>query len=157
MRMLRTLLVATAVLALAVPALAGEGHGECTATTQECLNKMTSYYTSAGWSGLDGDFDKETGVFTVTSVASHSPAAEAGLRVDDLIVGMNGEYFADMSEEDWAASKSERTPGKEVTYITKRDGHKKKVAVTLAKMPENLLAEKIGKHIVDHATVASVQ
>jgi C-terminal processing protease CtpA/Prc len=155
MKLLRILLVSTAIIALAAPAFAGEG--QCTASTQECLNKLTAHYSGTGWAGLDGEFNKEEGYYAVTSVAYHSPAAKAGMKVDDRIFGMNGYVFAEMNEEDWAATKAERVPGKEVTYVAKRDGYKKKFSMTLVEMPEEMLAKKVGGHMLDHATVASVQ
>ena len=153
MKRFSVILAAVAVLGLSAAAYAGEG--PCTASTQECLDKMAQHYTNYGWAGLEGDFDKEEGLFTVTSVSG--PASEAGVMEGDVVYGINGMYFAKMSDEDWKTSKAERTPGATANYMIKRDGHKEKVAIVLGEMPEDMVAEKLGGHMIDHAQVASVQ
>jgi len=153
MKRFSLILAAVAVLGLSTAAFAGEG--PCTASTQECLDKMASHYASYGWSGLDGDYNEEYGTFTVTSVTG--PASDAGLMEGDVIFGVNGQKFAKMTDEDWTASKAERTPGATANYMVKRDGEKQEVAVLLADMPAEMASKKVGKHMMDHAQVASVQ
>jgi S1-C subfamily serine protease len=153
MKRFSMILAAAAVLGLSTAAFAGEGH--CTASTQDCLDKMAQHYSNYGWSGLEGDYDEENGVFTVTSVTG--PAADAGIMEGDLLFGVNGQKFAKMSDEDWKASKAARTPGATATYMVKHDGEKKEVAVLLVEMPDELVAAKLGKHMMEHAQVASVQ
>ncbi len=150
--------ILTAVIAiLGLSAAAYAGGEQCTASTQECLDSMADHYANYGWAGLEGDFDKEAGTFTVTSVTAYSPASEAGLMKNDVVYGINGTYFSKMDEADWKASKAERVPGSTANYMLKRDGHKKEVAVVLSKMPEDMLAAKLGGHMLDHAQVASMQ
>ena len=156
MKRFSTYLAVVLIVALASPVLAGEGH-KCTASTQECLDKMAVKMANAGWSGLDGDYDEEKGLFTVTKLFDDSPAVTAGFQKGDVLFAINGHKFADMTEEDWAAMKSERVPGATVTYTLKREGHKKQVEVTLVEMPEEMIAKKVGKHMMEHVTVASVQ
>ena len=155
MKRFSVVIAAAAILGLSVAAMAGEG--QCTASTQECLDQMAANVSSHGWAGIEGDYDKEKGLFTVTATVAHSPAAEAGLMEGDVIYGIDGNYFAKMTEEDWKASKSERVPGATAKYMFKRDGYKKDAAVVLAEMPEDMRMAKIGKHMMDHAEVASVQ
>jgi S1-C subfamily serine protease len=156
MKRFSVVFAAAAILSLsAAAALAGEG--PCTASTQECLDNMAAKYSSYGWAGLEGDYNEEKGLFTVTSIVADSPAAEAGLMEGDVVFGINGTYFAKMGDEDWKASKAERVPGATASYMFKRDGHKKEVAVVLAEMPGDMKAAKLGKHMMDHAEVASVQ
>ena len=146
-------LAIVAVLGFTAAAHAGEGH--CTATTQDCLDKMAQHYASYGWAGLDGEYDDEHGTFTVKSVTG--PAADAGVMVGDVVFGINGMKFAKMSDEDWKASQAERTPGATANYLIKRGGEKQEIAIVLARMPEELVAQKLGKHMMEHAQVASVQ
>ena len=153
MKRFSVILAAVAVLGLSATAFAGEG--PCTASTQECLDKMAQHYTNYGWAGLEGDYNEEDGYFTVTSVSG--PAVEAGVMEGDVFYGINGMYFAKMSDEDWKASKAERIPGATANYMIKRDGHKEKVAIVLGEMPEDEIAAKVGSHMLDHAQVASVQ
>jgi C-terminal processing protease CtpA/Prc len=156
MKRFSVVFAAAAILSLsAAAALAGDY--QCTTSTQECLDHMAANFSSYGWAGLEGDYDKEKGLFTVTAIVANSPAAEAGLMEGDVVFGINGTYFAKMDDEDWKASKAERVPGSTANYMIKRDGHKKEVAVALAAMPEDMQAAKLGKHMMDHAEVASVQ
>lgn len=156
MKRFSVIFAAAAILSLsAAAALAGEG--QCTASTQECLDQMAANFSSYGWAGLEGDYNEEKGLFTVTAIAASSPADEAGLKKGDVVFGINGNYFAKMGDEDWAASKAERVPGSTANYMIKRDGHKQEVAVVLAEMPGEMQQAKLGKHMMDHAEVASVQ
>ena len=60
-----------------------------------------------------------------------------------------------MSEEDWMKSAAERTPGAVAKYAFTRNGYEKTLSVTLAAMPEEMVAKKIGGHMMTHAQVAS--
>ena len=153
MKRFSIILAAVAVIGLSATAFAGEG--PCTASTQECLDGMAAHYANYGWAGLEGDFNEEEGLFTVTSVSG--PAAEAGVMEGDVVYGINDMYFAKMSDEDRKASKAERIPGATANYMIKRDGHKEKVAIVLGEMPEDMVSAKLGGHMLDHAQVASVQ
>lgn len=59
-----------------------------------------------------------------------------------------------MSEGDWKTSEKERVPGSVSRYTFTRDGKDMTLAVTLAKMPEDMVAQKIGNHMMSHAEVA---
>mgnify|MGYP001546884253 CR=1 FL=1 len=97
MKRFSVILAAVAVFGLSAAAFAGEG--PCTASTQECLDKMAQHYSNYGWAGLDGEYDEEYGTFTVTSATG--PAAEAGVMEGDVIFGINGLKFSKMTDEDW--------------------------------------------------------
>jgi len=153
MKRFSVILAAVAVLGFSAAAFAGEG--PCTASTQECLDGMAAHYASYGWAGLEGEYSEDHGTFTVTSVSG--PAAEAGIMEGDVVFGINGQKFAKMTDADWKASKAARTPGATANYMVKRDGHKEEIAIVLTQMPEELMAAKLGKHMMDHAQVASVQ
>ena len=155
MKRFSVLLAAVAVLGLSATAWAGDGH--CTASTQDCLDKMAEHYSNAGWAGIEADWAEDHGSFTVTSVSAGSPAAEAGLMKGDVVFGLNGQKFAKMTDEDWKASKAARVPGATANYMVKRNGEKQEVAVVLGKMPEDVAAAKLGKHMMEHSQVASVQ
>lgn len=155
MKRFSMLLAAAAVLGLSAAASAGEGH--CTASTQACLDKMATHCARTGWAGLEGEWNEEAGLLTVKAVAADSPAAEAGLKKGDVLIGLNGHKFADMSKEDWKASDAERVPGATARYMVERDGHAQEIAVVLAKMPEDVAAAKLGHHMMEHAQIASVQ
>jgi C-terminal processing protease CtpA/Prc len=155
MKRFSTILAVVAVLGLSAAAQAGEGH--CTAATQDCLDHMAADLSHTGWAGFEGTYDDANGTYTVTGVVAGSPAEEAGVMAGDVLYGVNGATFAKMSDEDWKATKAERAPGKTAKYMVKRDGKKEEVAIVLAEMPQDVVAQKIGKHMLEHAQVASVQ
>ena len=156
MRKTSLLLSLIAVVALAVPAFAGEGH-TCTAPTQECLNKMAAKLKTKGWVGIEMDKSKKGGAITVTRVVPGSPAEKAGFREGDQLVALNGiELNKDMNKEALYAAKKQMKPGKEVTYTVERKGSTVDLAVVLAKVPEDVLAQWVGGHMLDHAEVTAV-
>jgi putative serine protease PepD len=69
----------------------------------------------------------------VTAVSSGSPAAEAGLRVGDEIVEIDGESVA--SSDDLRSAIDELDPGTSVTVTVQRDGERQELEVTLGERP----------------------
>jgi predicted metalloprotease with PDZ domain len=153
---MKKVIVVLSVLALALmitPVFAGEGH-KCEAGTQECLDKMASHLSSKGWVGIELD-NNDDGTLVVTNVVKHSPASEAGLQKGDILLAMNGLSFSDESQKAelkkaWGSMK----PGNKVAYNIARAGSKTKVKVTLGTMPSEMVAKYVGKHMLDHASVA---
>jgi predicted metalloprotease with PDZ domain len=141
------------VCILALPAFAG--HGACTASTQDCLDSYCAKLANVGWAGFQGEYNEEAGTFTLTAVEPGSPAVKAGFEVGDVIHAWNGVEFASMNEDDWKTSEKERVPGSVSKYSLTRDGKEMTLAVTLGKMPEDMVAQKIGNHMMTHAQVAS--
>jgi S1-C subfamily serine protease len=153
MKRVIALLTVLSIVVVALPALAG--HGKCTASTQECLDKYAAKMGKTGWAGFEGEYDEESGIFTLTAVTPDSPAEKAGFMPGDKLHAWNGIEFASMSEDDWTKSAKERTPGDVAEYTLTRHGKEKTISVTLAKMPEEMVAKKIGTHMLTHAQVAS--
>jgi S1-C subfamily serine protease len=145
--------LALALAFVAAPVLAGEGG--CQGSAQDCLNQMAANLAARGWVGLElGNNEKEQMV--VERVVPDSPAQQAGFKTGDVLLALNGIEFG---EENYAAMKKikhEMTPGREVTYTVARSGKKKDLDVTLAEMPDEILAQWIGGHMLEgHVTVAS--
>ena len=146
----RGLVVVLAVL-IALPLLAGSGH-KCDHSTQDCLDQMAAKLQSKGWVGIEGDWNEEKGAFKVEKVVAGSPADEAGLLPGDVLVALDGIRLGDDKLKE---AKAKMAPGKTVRYTVKRDGGKREIAVTLGKMPEEMIARYVGEHLLhDHATVA---
>jgi serine protease Do len=69
----------------------------------------------------------------VSEVVQGSPAAKAGIRQGDVIVGFNGESIKDSHDLPTVVAK---TPvGEEVSVTLRRDGKTQKVPVTVGKLP----------------------
>lgn len=146
----KVLILMLAVL-IAAPLLAGGKH-KCEATTQECLDKMATKYKAHGWVGIEGD-KKDGGHFVIKKVIDGSPAEAAGLQKGDVLVAMNGVKFADENKDKLKKIKHSLAPGKTLKYTVKRNGKAKEVAVTLGKVPDEVLAQWVGKHMLEHSAV----
>jgi serine protease Do len=71
----------------------------------------------------------------ISDVTEGSPAEKAGLKPDDVVVGVDGRVVEDNSDlSQYIASKS---PGTTVRLQVLRDGQERQVAVTLGTFPEN--------------------
>src|SRR5688572_8149248 len=145
-----TLLLATALLVVAVPAFAGTGE-KCSADAQICLNHHAAM-KDKGWMGLEYDKTDPTAV-KVKAVTAGSPAAKAGFQVGDILVAMNGASMTD--KEALKKAKGEWKIGQSVTYTIKRKAAEKQLAVTLAPMPENVFASMVGLHMLENHITAT--
>ena len=94
------------VFVVTVPAIAGEGH-KCTASTQECLNKMVAHLQNKGLVGVDGEWDDEIGGFKIATFLDGSQAEAAGVRAGDVLVAINGIALND--EDATMADRANRT------------------------------------------------
>lgn len=144
-------------VALALPALAGGGGHKCTKTAQACLDNMAASYRARGWAGLELDKYGTSGGHTVKGVVSGSPAEAAGFRAGDVLVALNGIRFGEENKEALAKAKKGLAPGTSVTYTVARNGAEQKIAVTLAAVPDSVLAAWIGEHILEHTGVKSAE
>lgn len=152
------LLVALSVVVLPAAPAAGEKTAEkppektykCPHTTQECLDLMVSKLKNKGWLGIQYDMDETSGGLIVRRVVPGSPAESAGILVDDILTAVNGVRFADKNEEALKKVSEEMKPGNTLTYTVSRKGSEMPVKVTLAPMPEDVMAQYIGQHMLDH-------
>ena len=75
------------------------------------------------------------GGVSVASVSNGSPAAEAGVRVGDVIVSVAGKKVSE--PDDVAAAIQDRRPGQSVKVVVQRGGSAQTLNVTLAERPAN--------------------
>ncbi len=80
----------------------------------------------------------------VVSVAPGGPADEAGLRPDDIVIGLDGERLR--SQQDFLQRIAEHQPGDRVTLDVLRGQERVRVEVTLTERPDEteILASQIG-------------
>lgn len=139
---------------LASAAFAGGAGYKCTKTTDECLSSMVSEMKARGWIGCELDKDA-SGALVVTRVVTGTPAEQAGIQVGDQFLAMNGIKFGDEKNMEalYAAKKSQKV-GSEIRYTISHNGTTRDVAVKLAPMPEDVLAQWVGQHMLEHANTA---
>lgn len=134
-----------AALALATPALAGGGH-KCTKSAAACKEEMTAHYKAKGWAGLEMDKTQDKAV--VKAVVAGSPAEAAGIQPGDVLLAINGASLSDKE----AVYKVKKTlaVGSQVTYTLARGGVEQKASLTLAPVPETVLAQWVNEHLKEH-------
>lgn len=137
-------------MVVAGPATAGEG-GKCSASTQDCLNYMAKNLENRGWVGIEMDDEGGMDKMVVTRVVEDSPAQRAGFREGDVMVAVNGVTFSDENQKKLKDVRYSMTPGADFTYTVARRGKKIDLEVELGRIPENVRAEWIGNHMMDHA------
>jgi C-terminal processing protease CtpA/Prc len=150
-------LAAPAVIAaLAVPAFAGGDHKTCTYGTQECLDYMAKKLHDKGWIGVELNMD--SGALEVTKVIADSPAETAGLKAGDILLAVNGVAYADENSEKMEAIRETMTKGKTFTFtVRKADKTEKDVDIILGSVPDNVLAQWVGEHMLQHAQVENAE
>ncbi len=135
-------------------ALAGGSSYKCTKSTDECLNAMVSDMKARGWVGMELD-KTEAGALVVKRVVPGTLAESAGIQVGDELVALNGIKFADeKNKEALMAAKKSQKVGSEIRYTISRSGATKEVALKLAPVPEDVMAQWVGQHMLEHANTA---
>jgi membrane-associated protease RseP (regulator of RpoE activity) len=139
--MKRSIVVCVMVMLVALPIAAGEGK-KCSHSTDECLNYMASNLKDRGWVGIE--YDEDT--MKVTRVMPDSPAEAAGFKAGDVMTAVNGIEMGEANKAE--LKKLEWKPGNTMVYTVDRNGAMKEVKVTLAPIPETVLAQWIGSHML---------
>lgn len=147
------LLVMLLVMAGLMPtALAEEEHGRCSGDIQECLDAMARNLRSRGWVGLELDSEGGLEKMIVTKVIPGSPAEAAGFHEGDRLVALNGVEFQQANIKKLQAMRENLTPGKQVTYRVQRKGSVRELWVTLTAVPDAVVAEWVGRHMLQHTS-----
>lgn len=138
-------LVVLLISITASPLIAGEDH-RCKASTQDCLNYMAAHLKERGWLGIEYDEENQK----VLRVIEGSPAEKAGFRKGDVLIAIAG---VDISDENSAEIKKiqyeKMRPGNRVTYTVVRAGMKKNLEVTLSEVPDDIMAQWVGRHMLE--------
>jgi predicted metalloprotease with PDZ domain len=150
---MKKLLTTTLILALMLPVMpvwAGdEGHKQCPGDAADCARQMKEKFKERGWVGINMDYHEEKGVTVISNVVAHSPAEKAGFEVGDILLGLNG---VDYTEENSEALKTEYAsfkPGSRATFKVKRGGEAMDIEVELEQIPQAILAQWVGQHILE--------
>jgi C-terminal processing protease CtpA/Prc len=142
-----------AVLALAVGAVVAGEHGKCTKSAEECAAMMKEKYQARGWMGVEMDHN-EDGSVRITSVVPDSPAEKAGLKADDTLVSINGAVLSKDTIEKVMMNGDDWKIGNTLALGVNRGGNASTVKVTLARIPDTILAKMIETHTREYHEVA---
>ena len=137
-------------------AVAG-GYGKCSsANTQECLEMMATKLKNRGWIGVE--INDASGSMEITRILPDSPAQKAGLAAGDVLFAVNGVQYSESNQDTLSAIREQMTPGTTFTFTILKGGtDKEDVPISLAKMPEEVMAAMIGKHLLEaHLTAEKV-
>ncbi len=141
------------LLVTAIPAMAGD-HQKCDQPAEACLKAYTESLQSRGWVGIEMDTN-EDGSMQIVRVVPDSPAESAGFKAGDVLASFNGVAYKDENKQALKEATKAMTPGKTVTYTVVRNGSTKNLKVELGTIPETVMAQWIGQHMltahVDHS------
>lgn len=143
-------LMVVMMMVMAAPAMAGDS-SKCPASTQDCLNHMAKSLNNRGWVGIEMDDKGGAGMMIITKVIDGSPAQKAGFKVGDALVAVNGVAFSEGNEKQLKDIQYSMTPGNDFTYTVSRKGSKVDLDVELGTLPDDVKAQWIGNHMMDHA------
>jgi len=144
-------------MAFAAGSAVAGGYTKCSsANTQECLDMMAKKLNNRGWLGVE--INDESGSMLITRILPDSPAQQSGLVAGDVLFAVNGIQYTESNQDTLSAIREAMTPGTTFTFTILKGGKDKQdVAVTLAKMPEEVMAALIGKHLLEmHLTAEKV-
>ncbi|MEM7051884.1 MAG: PDZ domain-containing protein [Acidobacteriota bacterium] len=148
------LVALTVLVALAGTAFAGE-HYKCDKGAEECLNAMVTKIKAKGWLGIETEKTAE-GRYAVKAVTAGSPAEKAGFQAGDVLVALNGVELSKENKKKLAKVKKSLGPNVKAEYTVKRSGGKKNLTAWLAEVPDTVLAQWIGEHMVDQHSYVTV-
>ena len=152
---MKKLLTTTLTMALLVPVgplWAGDESEEkmCPEKATTCAEMMKEKFSQRGWVGINMDYDKERGVTVISNVVANSPAEKAGFKKRDVLEGLNGIDYTEDNEELLKEQYAAFRPGTTATFKISRVGQMLDLQVELESIPEAILAQWIGQHVMDY-------
>ena len=147
-----SMVMAVTMMVMAAPAMAGDT-STCPASTQDCLNHMVKSFNNRGWVGIEMDDKGGAGKMIIVKVIDGSPAQKAGFQVGDALLAVNGVRFSEENEKQLKDIQYSMIPGADFTYTVSRKGSKVDLEVELGVLPDDVKAQWIGQHMMDHAEI----
>lgn len=141
------LLAAIAALAVVSPARAGDEE-PCTMSTDACVATMVDKIRHKGWVGII--LDVVDGRKRIEKVIPGSPGEKAGLKAGDVLLEVDGLAYTEANRAALDRAYKAMTPGKRITYTLERGGERLEVPIILGRVPEEMLAQWVGEHVVKH-------
>jgi predicted metalloprotease with PDZ domain len=123
-------------------------HEKCSQEAEVCLHYMAENIKKKGWIGVEWDQSGTRPV--ITKVVPKSPAEKAGIQVGDAIVAFNGISTTEEEEVIYAEVKKVMVPGNKITLTMERSGKSHEIEVELGRVPDQLVAQWVGHHMLEH-------
>lgn len=148
------LLPALCLLTAAAPALAGTESDApqkkaCPASAEVCVREMASKLRDRGWVGIEMAQVDDEGRPVVTGVVAGSPAERAGFARGDVLMSFNGVSHDEGEKAVNAEVKRVAVPGRTIVIGVLRDGQEVDLEVVLGRIPDQLLAQWVGQHMLE--------
>jgi predicted metalloprotease with PDZ domain len=151
MKRMLTTKVTLALLLPVVPLWAGdEEHKQCEQSAAVCAETMKEQFSKRGWVGINMDYDQKAGVTVVSNVVANSPAERAGFAKGDVLRGLNGVEYNEENEKLLKEQYASFQPGSIAIFTVGRDGKNLDLEVQLESIPEAILAQWIGQHVMEY-------
>jgi len=152
---MKKLLTTTLTLALIIPVMplwAGDEKkdAQCPETAAACAEAMKEQFSKRGWVGINMDYDKETHATVISNVVANSPAEKAGFKNGDVLRGLNSVDYTEENEMLLKEQYASFSPGSTATFKVERGGKMLDLEVELESIPESILAQWIGQHVMDY-------
>ena len=122
----------------------------CPLEATQCAREMTEHFRQRGWVGLTPDVDRDSGLIRVDEVFPDSPAEKAGLRVDDIVRGVDGVEATGDNQTALQQTLASFRPGRTALFAVERDGKRLEIGVHLEPIPEAILARWVELHRIEH-------
>ena len=144
-----TILMTLALVVAALPLFAGDEKKRCEGEIAVCAEMMAQKFRDRGWVGINLDNSEGEDKTVLSGIFENSPAEAAGLKKGDVLVALNGiPYTRDNEKELYDVYKNSK-PGQTITFEVDRSGQQQEIDVTLARLPEKIVAQWIGYHIME--------
>ncbi len=146
--MKESMILSALVLLVVPPPAAAEEGKKCTAEATVCVREMADGLRQRGWIGIE--WEDEAGRPRITHVVPGSPAEGAGVRPGDVVMVFNGVSTDQGEEAVYSEVKRSLVPGKTITLEVDRGGARSELTVKLVQIPEHIVAQWVGKHVLEH-------
>ena len=147
------LLPVVCLLAGAAPVAADHGpeHDKkgCSASAEACIRAMRDKLGEHGWVGIEMTRQDDAGRPVVTGIVEDSPAERAGFARGDVLVAFNGVSHEEGEDAVNAEVQRAAVPGKMIVIGVQRNGRRVDLEVTLGRIPDFLLAQWVGQHMLE--------
>ncbi len=147
---MKRLLMLLCALMLMVSAPSVAGPKECKGSADDCLTAMKESIAKRGWLGIEYEVDEESGYPLIFRVVPGSPAESGGLQPGDYLTAIEGTSYKTSRDELWPIIKEVLVPGNEIAFTVKRDDAEVEVSVTAGRVPDEVAALWVGRHLVGY-------